>query len=173
MQLKVVYTYQFMNNIVRKWIFRGLNKSFVFVKFVPKLPYIGFETFTKSLWVCISVFMFPLWSACCILGDHQIREVPCHHFQPRAQKAQKDYLQLPLKFVSIFCFSVASSLSVKFFLSVDEVKDALVRHNEKNKTNFVIDTNGSKSFIIKCAHGVKRKSRSKGKRPSQHVNYLG
>ena len=56
---------------------------------------------------------------------------------------------------------------------MDEVKDALVRHNEKNKTNFVIDTNGSKSFIIKCAHGVKRKSRSKGKRPSQHVNYLG
>ena len=59
------------------------------------------------------------------------------------------------------------------FTSTEEVKDVLKTYNSDNSSSLVITTNNKKSVIIKCSHGISRKSKSTGKRPHQHYNYIG
>ena len=53
------------------------------------------------------------------------------------------------------------------------MKAAVNQYNDKNASEFVIATNNKKSLLIKCNHGIERKSKSIGKRPKQHYNFIG
>ena len=53
------------------------------------------------------------------------------------------------------------------------MKAAVNQYNDKNAPEFVIATNNKKSLLVKCNHGIARKSKSIGKRPEQHYNFIG
>ena len=53
------------------------------------------------------------------------------------------------------------------------MKAAVNQYNDKNASEFVIATNNKKSLLIKCNHDMARKSKSIGKRPKQHYNFIG
>ena len=81
----------------------------------------------------------------------------------------------PLKNESCLFIQVQNDvLSVgRKFNSVDDVKAVINAYNSENSTEFVITTNNKKSLLIKCSHGIARKSKSIGKRPHQHYNFIG
>ena len=61
----------------------------------------------------------------------------------------------------------------RIFGTVEELKVALQILNEKTSSELTITTNNKKSVLIKCSHGISRKSKSSGLRPNQHHNYIG
>ena len=61
----------------------------------------------------------------------------------------------------------------KTYASVIDVKKEVLEYNRRHYTNFVISSNNKKSLVIQCKNGRGRKSKSTGKRPRQHYNYIG
>ena len=61
----------------------------------------------------------------------------------------------------------------RVFHSIEELKECVRRYNDKHFTNFIIRSNNKNAVVIGCRHGIERQSKSSGKRPKQHYNFLG
>ena len=68
---------------------------------------------------------------------------------------------------------MANTLSVGDIVHSDERAKAMVlKFNQDNFVDFVVETNNQKSLRFVCKHGARQRARSKGQRPKQHQNFL-
>ena len=70
-------------------------------------------------------------------------------------------------------FEAEKFFSGQVFQDEEGAKVFLKKYNEKHFTELVIRTNNKKAMVVKCKHGVHRKSESKDLRPNQHFNFVG
>ena len=59
------------------------------------------------------------------------------------------------------------------YSNLDDAKTAILKYNVTHFTNFTITNNNANSLVCGCKHGRLRNSKSIGKRPNQHYNFLG